>query len=661
MKLFLPCCGLTNIATPLWEFVFCLFCRLVCAVSEGVWEGGLWGSCFCIAVVRAVCWKRVGISFPLSGVEGFYVITRVSRNGSALTSHLLRRARSITDESVRRRVLSDVSLRERHNVAVGTRTIALCCGTSSNRGCRLGLVSAPNRISFGCRISHSLTTYRNTILVISTDRNVRTRALTGACLTISRKLRVLPIVGGVSLPSTRPREIGTRVRSVVNVPTSGTPLVSTGANVGVRRILRGVIARVPTPGNSENTPLSTLVFSSCCSSCGNIVMCFEIINNGVGANSAVHVVTANTRFGVIRLNHGNTATLRPYSVLRTNRINCLTTSVGAIDRTHINSAVALTSRPIGSTLPNCHGMGPIIFYNVCPTSNTGCPSLHSTLSGLRLGSTSLVFRTRSSGTLNFNFHYNFLKLLRVRVVRRHLRHRCGLSLMAATPDIRCGFALADNRAVAISGPAGCPSPTVVISTLRPITSIRVCSPDDFINAVVRLYRRHHNICASVGCVNSHISVRCVVPVNRVICSFFSTLGSHAGNCTDCSCRVGKCRGSGLMGLSILLTNSVMSTLSFVIRDSGTCTHTHGVTRGLGRFVPHRLFRIPIRITMSNGIVTHRAMGTVHGSILTGYCNNSVAHGGGLLRGRGRNGGHVHQLNGMRIPRRTFVTILGLSR
>lgn len=601
------------------------------------------------------------LSFPRSGVEGFDVVTRVSRNGDALTSEVLRRAGSISRESVRTRLLSSVSLRHRHNVAVGTETMDIVCGTSSKRRCLFGLVSAPNRISFGCRISHSLTTYRNTVLIISTSRNVRTRALTGACLTISDKLRVIPIIGGVSLPDTSPSEIVRRVRSMVNVPTRSTPGVSTGTKVGVRTILRGIIRSVPTPANSVGTPLHTLVFSDCCSDCGNMVVCMELGRKRVRPNSRFGLVTANDIFGIIRYKLVRTATPRGASNLCTNRINCVANSVGALTSTGINSAIALASGPTRRPLPNCHRTRPVIFYNVCPISNTECNSLGSTLRGLQLGSTTLSFSPRASITLKFNFHYKFLKLLRVRVVRRQLRERCRLSLVAATPDMVCEVAHASNAIRVVSGPAGCPSPSLVRVTRRPMASTRVCTPGRCINGVVRLYRSEQKAFISVRCVStSHISLRCMLPLTRVVCSFFSALGSHAENCTSFSCRLGRCIRDGLIGLSVVLGNRIISTLSFVVRTSGTCSETEGVTRGLGRGVPERLFRVPVRTYVNNGVVTERAMGTVHGSMLTGYCNNSVSHGGGLLRGRGRNGGHVHRLNSIRIPRRTFVTILGLS-
>lgn len=195
-------------------------------------------------------------------MHGFSVVTRVSRNGSALSSHVVRVYNNLSSHRVRTRILSSVSLRHRHNVAVGTRDIALSCGTSSNRACRLGFVSAPNRMSFSCRISHSLTTYRNTLLIISTKRNIRTRALTGYCATVRVSLRIIPMLGGVSLPTTSPRHITRRVRSVINVSTASTIHYSTGANINIRSILRHLIHSVPPPRNSPRNPLRTLVVSS---------------------------------------------------------------------------------------------------------------------------------------------------------------------------------------------------------------------------------------------------------------------------------------------------------------------------------------------------------------------------------------------------------------
>lgn len=597
---------------------------------------------------------------PISRVHGFSVVTRVSRNGSALTSQLLRHANAIDSHRVGRRFLSDVSLRQRQNVAVGLRTTHVGCGTRSNGSCVLGLVSAPNRISFSCRISQSLVTYRKTLLIISTSRNMRTRALTGICLTLRGGLRVVPILGGVSLPKTSPRQVGTRVRSVVNLSYDNTVLTSTGRKINVSRVLRSVICLIPPPPSAMSRPLHTLVFSDCCSPCHNIVICFQIVSNDVHRGSGIQLVTSNGRCRVSRLNILTPARVG-MSRLRTKRMNCFTTSVGTIRSTHINSAVALIRGPTARTLPNCTRTGPVIFYNLFPATSSRFRRLQRTLRGLHLDSTTLRCRPRASDTVKFNFHYNFLNLLRVRVIRRHLRQRCGLSLVAATPSMVCHIAAVRNRILRVSGPDALPSPRTHRGVRRPCIRLSVVAPRRCIKALVRLYRKQQNRFGSVGCLTrNHAALVCRIPLTRMIASFFSRVGSHAGNCTDVRCRLVNCHRGRLIQLSVLVGNSRMSSLTSVIRHSGTCCINGTLIRGLGRLVPHRRFGVPVRTTVNDQIITDRDVPTLHGSILTGYCKNSVSQGGGLLRGRTGNGGHLGTVNAISIPRRTFVTILGLS-
>lgn len=561
--------------------------------------------------------------------------------------------------SLRTRILSSVSLRHRQNVAVGDRTVRVGCGCGKRR-CVLGLVSAPKRISFSCRMSHSVTTYRNTLLVISTTRNVRTRAVSGLCVTVRGSLRVVPVVGGVSLPDTVPSRIRSRVIRLLKYPQRSVLQTDNGAKRKMCSVLGAVIRGIPTPGNSPRTPLRYLVFSSIFGPFHNVVTCFGIMGKIVHGKSRIGFVTANGRCSTSRIKMLGLA-VSPHSRVHAKSINCVVSNVGASHRIQIKSAVARITHPTGSTVTKFRRIGPVIFTNICPVSDRSFRGLHTSLRGLRLGSTSLAFRPRDSTTLNFNFHYNFLKLLRVRVIRRHLSHRFGVSIVAAIPGISCGICSGGNGYARIRGPNNLPSPALVSRVSRPCVHTSIVAGAAFVNPVVALYLNGHNVLVGRRCVsNSHIRVRCSVPLNRVMVSFCSGLGDVSGKCTSFSCRVRSFHPDGLIGLSVLLGKRPISTLSALARVSGDITFNQHVYRGLGRLVPQRRFSVTVRTTVKTGVVTHRAVGTIHGSMATGYCNNSVSHGHGLLRGRGRKGGQVGRVNAIRIPRGTFLTMLGLS-
>lgn len=660
MKRCFSICSLTSQATLSSEFSI--------RSAAGLTGGEMWVTFFVVVVCFFYGSAGGGAVFTLrerggyvrgvGGVEGFYVVTRVSRNGDALTSQLLRGARAVG--VARNRVLSSVSLRERHNVAVGDRTVRVRCGMGSKSACVLGLVSAPKRISFSCRISHSVTTYRKTLLIISTARNIRTRAVSGLCVTVRRSLRVVPIVGGVSVPSTVPRRIRSRVISLVNYGRRSVLHTSNGANRNIRSILRTIIGHIPTPGKSSGTPLRTLVFSSIFGSFHNVVTCFGVRGNMVHGNSGIGFFGAKVRCSTSRVNMLGVSVV-PHGRLNTNRMNCVVSNVGGTARMGINSAVARVTHPYRGTVTKFRRIGPVIFTNICPVSPDSCRGLHTSLRGLRLGSTSLAFSPRDSITLNFNFQYKFLNLLRVRVMRRHLSHRFGVSIVAAIPGMSCVMCSGRNNIGRMRGPSKLPSPALVSRVRRPCVQTAVVATAGCVNPVVGLYLSGHNRLVGRRCIdNGHIRLRFVLPLNRVIVSFCSGLGDVSGKCTSFSCRVSSFHRSSLIGLSVLLGKRPISTLDALARHSGSIDFNHEVYRGLGSLVPHRRFSVTVRTTVNTGVMTHRAIGRIHGSIATGYCNNSIDHGHGLLRGRGGNGGHVGRVNGMRIPRGTFLTMLGLS-
>ncbi len=83
--------------------------------------------------------------------------------------------------------------------------------------CYVGVLSAPNRRSFSRSACHALVTTSSTIVIVSKDGNIRTRAEGLFGIYIVHRVPVFAFVGGVSESTGSAFSLLSRVRGRLNV------------------------------------------------------------------------------------------------------------------------------------------------------------------------------------------------------------------------------------------------------------------------------------------------------------------------------------------------------------------------------------------------------------------------------------------------------------
>lgn len=103
-------------------------------------------------------------------------------------------------------------MRGRENVSIASSMLRFGCSK-----CYVGVLSAPKRRSFSRSACHALVTTSSTIVMVSTDGNIRTRAEGLFGIYIVERVPVFAFVGGVSHSTGSAFRLLSSVRGRLNV------------------------------------------------------------------------------------------------------------------------------------------------------------------------------------------------------------------------------------------------------------------------------------------------------------------------------------------------------------------------------------------------------------------------------------------------------------
>jgi len=238
----------------------------------------------------------------------------------------------------------------------------------------------------------------------------------------------------INLPTADPNNTSTKITNLINNNTTKILRISTKTKQNINTILNTIIKQIPTPTNNPNTPPHTLIFNSSYNQYHNIITFIHIINNIFHPHKNLHTITLNTHFKTQKINFIS-PNIHPIQKLHTNKINYIITKLKNISKLHINNTLTHNHNKTNKPLPKYKKIKPIIFTKLFPTNSNNYPKLHNTLKKLKLNNTTLFYKPKTSQTLNFNFHYNFLNLLHIKIIHKQLKHKFNLNLLITTPNI----------------------------------------------------------------------------------------------------------------------------------------------------------------------------------------------------------------------------------
>ena len=194
--------------------------------------------------------------------RNFCIIAHVDHGKTTLSDRLLEYTNTVSMRVMTAQHLDSMDLERERGITIKSHPVTMTYRAKDGHDYKLNLMDTPGHVDFSYEVSRSLAACEGAVLLIDAAQGVEAQTVANAHLAFSQKLKVIPVINKIDLPSANLELCTRQLEDILTIPAEEAILASGKSGIGIVDILEAVVARVPPPRWQEYPQTRCLVFDS---------------------------------------------------------------------------------------------------------------------------------------------------------------------------------------------------------------------------------------------------------------------------------------------------------------------------------------------------------------------------------------------------------------
>jgi GTP-binding protein LepA len=197
-----------------------------------------------------------------SNIRNFSIIAHIDHGKSTLADRFLLFAGAIDERKFHNQMLDDMDLERERGITIKASAVTLDYTAKDGQQYMLNLIDTPGHVDFHYEVSRALAACDGAILVVDASQGVEAQTVANALLATKSKLKLVPVINKIDLPSARPEDAAMEVEHLLGSPAEDCVFASAKTGAGIEEMLAAVVEQLPAPRGDADTPTKALIFDS---------------------------------------------------------------------------------------------------------------------------------------------------------------------------------------------------------------------------------------------------------------------------------------------------------------------------------------------------------------------------------------------------------------
>jgi len=593
-------------------------------------------------------------------IRNFCIIAHIDHGKSTLADRLLELTGALSQREMTDQVLDSMDLERERGITIKAKSIRLHYKARDGNTYRINLIDTPGHVDFSYEVSRALSACEGALLVVDASQGVEAQTVANTFLAAHHNLTIIPVINKIDLPAAQPEVVREQIENVLAIPAKDALLISAKSGQGVDEVLEAIVARIPPPVGSSDSPLRALIFDSWFDAYRGAVVLVRVMEGNMTRGMRVKLCFSDETHEVESL---GALTPKPVVLdeLAAGDVGFVVANIKQVADARVGDTIVEVDRP-AAPLPGFEAIKPMVFAGLFPVLADDYEPLRDALGKLQLNDAAFFYEPENSAALGFGYRCGFLGLLHMEIVQERLEREFGLNLITTAPSVRYRITTKDSgQTLEVDNPTKFPSPNIIDKIEEPVIRAMIITSEESVGAILQLCEDKRGVQKSFEYLSpTRVMVTYDLPLNEIVLDFYDRLKSVSRGYASLDYQLAGYQEADLVKLDVLVGGEPVDALTMVCHRDQSFERGRELVRRLRKLIPRQMFEVPIQAAIGSRVIARETVAAMRKNVLAKCYGGDITRKRKLLEKQKEGKKRMKRVGRVDIPQEAFLAVLRVT-
>ena len=594
---------------------------------------------------------------PAKYTRNFCIIAHVDHGKTTLSDRLLEHTNTVAMRVMTAQHLDSMDLEKERGITIKSHPVTMTYRAKDGHDYKLNLMDTPGHVDFSYEVSRSLAACEGAVLLIDAAQGVEAQTVANAHLAFGQKLKVIPVINKIDLPSANLELCTRQLEDILTIPAEEAILASGKSGIGITDILEAVVARVPPPRWTDYPQTRALVFDSLYDSYRGCIAYVRVFSGTIKAGDMMMLMSTGQKaeikeVGVFMPKMEKIASLGPGDV------GYIVSSIKNTADVKTGDTITNGARPATEMLPGYKEVRPLVFCGLYPLESDDYEKLKAALGRLRLNDAAFVYASESSLALGFGFRCGFLGLLHMEIIQERIRREHDVEIISTYPSVIYQVIKQGGEEISVDNPVNMPDPGTILEIKEPTIRASIIIPNDSMGDILALIMEKRGTADHTDTLDAtRVMLHCVLPLNEILVDFNDRLKSVTHGYGSMDYELGDYITSDLVKMDIMINGDPVDAFACIVHRDKADGRGRQLCEKLAEIIPPQMFKVAIQAAIGGKIIARDNVKEMRKDVTAKCYGGDISRKRKLLDKQKEGKKKMKQIGKVSIPPDAFIKVL----
>ena len=589
--------------------------------------------------------------------RNFCIIAHVDHGKTTLSDRLLEHTNTVAMRVMTAQHLDSMDLERERGITIKSHPVTMTYRAKDGQDYKLNLMDTPGHVDFSYEVSRSLAACEGAVLLIDAAQGVEAQTVANAHLAFGQKLKVIPVINKIDLPSANLELCTRQLEDILTIPAEEAILASGKSGIGIIDILEAVVARVPEPRWQEYPQTRALVFDSLYDSYRGCIAYVRVFSGAIKAGDMMMLMSTGQKAEVKEVGVFMPK-MEKIPSLGAGDVGYIVSSIKNTADVKTGDTITIASRPATDMLPGYKEVRPLVFCGLYPLESDDYEKLKAALGRLRLNDAAFVYASESSLALGFGFRCGFLGLLHMEIIQERIRREHDVEIISTYPSVIYHVIKHGGDLIEVDNPVNMPDPGTIIEIKEPTIRAQIILPNDSMGDILALIMEKRGLCDHTDTLDmNRVMLKCSLPLNEILVDFNDRLKSITHGYGSMDYELGDYMVADLVKMDIMINGDPVDAFSCIVHRDKADSRGRQLCEKLAEIIPPQMFKVAIQAAIGGKVIARDNVKEMRKDVTSKCYGGDISRKRKLLDKQKEGKKKMKQIGKVSIPPDAFIKVL----